>query len=174
MRQGESFRAGVGTLTGLQPSDSIEELHTRRLQNGMIRSHCIRFFASPSRGFSPSASRTSTRNGFGLVGIKPLSGLLCSGAWPTRISAQTGRRGCQVSSRPRMRHSFSPETPDAEEPQTGEPAAAPSFVAVPPPASRLSRKQRIAAAWTEVERVFGQKYVKWLRDGRMSDSLLLP
>jgi hypothetical protein len=36
MRQGESFRAGVGTLTGLQPSDSIEELHTRTLQNGGV------------------------------------------------------------------------------------------------------------------------------------------
>jgi hypothetical protein len=49
------------------------------------------------------------------------------------------------------------------------PAGAPPF-ASKPAAPRLSRKERIAGAWLEVERVFGGgKYAKWLRDGRLSD-----
>jgi hypothetical protein len=59
----------------------------------------------------------------------------------------------------------------------GVPAFAPSTMAVPPPpiatkpaAPRLSRRERIAGAWLEVERVFGGgKYTKWLRDGRLTD-----
>jgi hypothetical protein len=66
--------------------------------------------------------------------------------------------------------------PQAEEP-VGMPIFAPSTFAVPPPpipskpaAPRLSRKERIAGAWLEVERVFGGgKYAKWLRDSRLSD-----
>ncbi len=66
--------------------------------------------------------------------------------------------------------------PQADEP-VGVPTFAPSPMAVPPPpltskpaAPRLSRKERIAGAWLEVERVFGGgKYAKWLRDGRLTD-----
>jgi hypothetical protein len=65
---------------------------------------------------------------------------------------------------------------EAAEP-VGIPIFAPSPMAVPPPplaskpaAPRLSRKERIAGAWLEVERVFGAgKYTKWLRDGRLTD-----
>jgi hypothetical protein len=38
-----------------------------------------------------------------------------------------------------------------------------------PAAPRLSRKERIAGAWLEVERVFGEKHSKWLRAGRLAD-----
>jgi len=64
-----------------------------------------------------------------------------------------------------------PEIPAADEP-VGVPIFAPSTMAVPPPpipSKRLSRKERIADAWLEVERVFGEKHSKWLRAGRLSD-----
>jgi hypothetical protein len=60
--------------------------------------------------------------------------------------------------------------------EAGVPIFAPSPMAAPPPpfaskpaAPRLSRKERIAGAWLEAERVFGEKHAKWLRAGRMSD-----
>jgi hypothetical protein len=64
--------------------------------------------------------------------------------------------------------------------EAAEPAGVPAFarepMAVPPPpiatkpaAPRLSRKERIAGAWLEVERVFGEKHSKWLRSGRLTD-----
>jgi hypothetical protein len=74
-----------------------------------------------------------------------------------------------------------PEIPAANQPEDDEPVGVPIFgaspMAVPPPpiasklaAPRLSRKERIAGAWLEVERVFGAgKYTKWLRDGRLTD-----
>jgi hypothetical protein len=74
-----------------------------------------------------------------------------------------------------------PEIPAGDQPQADEPVGVPIFapspMAVPPPplaskpaAPRLSRKERIAGAWLEVERVFGGgKYTKWLRDGRLTD-----
>jgi hypothetical protein len=64
--------------------------------------------------------------------------------------------------------------PEDDEP-VGMPIFAPSPMAMPPPplkpaTPRLSRKERIAGAWLEVERVFGGgKYTKWLRDGRLTD-----
>ncbi len=49
-------------------------------------------------------------------------------------------------------------------------AIPPPTVAGKPAAPRLSRKERIAGAWLDVERVFGAgKYTKWLRDGRLTD-----
>jgi hypothetical protein len=74
-----------------------------------------------------------------------------------------------------------PEIPAADQPEDDEPVGVPIFapspMAVPPPpiaskpaAGRLSRKERIADAWLEVEQVFGGgKYTKWLRDGRLTD-----
>jgi hypothetical protein len=70
-----------------------------------------------------------------------------------------------------------PEISGAETEPVGVQAFAPSPMAVPPPAlvskpaaPRLSRKERIAGAWLDVERVFGGgKYTKWLRDGRLTD-----
>lgn len=74
-----------------------------------------------------------------------------------------------------------PEIPDADQPEDDEPVGVPIFapspMAAPPPpfaskpaAPRLSRKERIAGAWLEVEQVFGAgKYTKWLRDGRLTD-----
>jgi ParB-like chromosome segregation protein Spo0J len=70
-----------------------------------------------------------------------------------------------------------PEIPGAETEPVGVQSFAPSPMAVPPPAlvskpaaPRLSRKERIAGAWLDVERVFGGgKYTKWLRDGRLTD-----
>jgi hypothetical protein len=66
--------------------------------------------------------------------------------------------------------------PELDQPTSAEAeatAAAPSFppspMAVPPPAPRLTRKQRIAGAWSDVERIFGPKYLPWLRDGRLTD-----
>jgi hypothetical protein len=66
--------------------------------------------------------------------------------------------------------------PELDQPTSAEAeatAAAPSFppspMAVPPPAPRLTRKQRIAGAWSDVERIFGPKYLTWLRDGRLTD-----
>jgi hypothetical protein len=62
--------------------------------------------------------------------------------------------------------------------QAEEPAGGPAFgaaerpsapLASKPAAPRLSRKERIAGAWLEVERVFGEKHSKWLRSGRLSD-----
>jgi ParB-like chromosome segregation protein Spo0J len=87
---------------------------------------------------------------------------------------------------------LAPEIPDAAEPeleptvaeselQETKAASAATFpvspMAIPPPtvagkpaAPRLSRKERIAGAWLDVERVFGAgKYTKWLRDGRLTD-----
>jgi hypothetical protein len=62
-----------------------------------------------------------------------------------------------------------PEIPAGEQPQADEPADVPP-IATKPATPRLSRKERIAGAWLEVERVFGGgKYTKWLRDGRLSD-----
>jgi ParB-like chromosome segregation protein Spo0J len=56
-----------------------------------------------------------------------------------------------------------PEIPAGDQPEA-EP------LANKPAAPRLSRKERIAGAWLEVERVFGGgKYTKWLRDGRLTD-----
>ena len=49
-----------------------------------------------------------------------------------------------------------------------EPAGAPPL-ATKPAAPRLSRKERVAGAWLEVERVFGEKHSKWLRSGRLTD-----
>jgi hypothetical protein len=87
---------------------------------------------------------------------------------------------------------LAPEIPDAAEPeldptvaeselQETKAASAATFpvspMAIPPPtvagkpaAPRLSRKERIAGAWLDVERVFGAgKYTKWLRDGQLTD-----
>jgi hypothetical protein len=48
--------------------------------------------------------------------------------------------------------------------------AVPPPIASKPAAPRLSRKERIAGAWLDVERVFGGgKYTKWPRDGRLTD-----
>jgi hypothetical protein len=58
------------------------------------------------------------------------------------------------------------EFPAGDQPQT-EPAGAPPLASKP--AARLSRKERIAGAWVEVERVFGEKHSKWLRAGRLTD-----
>jgi hypothetical protein len=66
----------------------------------------------------------------------------------------------------------------ADQAEDDEPVVAPIFappsMAIPQPAikpsPRLSRKERIAGAWNDVERVFGGgKYTKWLRDGRLTD-----
>ncbi len=57
----------------------------------------------------------------------------------------------------------------ADVPAWTSPMAAPA-PAIKPAAPRLSRKERIAGAWLDVERVFGGgKYTKWLRDGRLTD-----
>jgi hypothetical protein len=58
--------------------------------------------------------------------------------------------------------------PQADEP-VGVPIFAPSPMASKPAAPRLGRKERIAGAWLEVERVFGEKHSKWLRAGRLTD-----
>jgi hypothetical protein len=46
----------------------------------------------------------------------------------------------------------------------------PTTIKPGPATPKLSRRERIAGAWLEVERVFGGgKYTKWLRDGRLTD-----